>query len=649
MTRFCRFMALVLALALAPTAHAQSPAQGSANGVWRDYVVDGVASSGVWNPQKSSIRNWGTQVEGSLSVLYATRTGGSYGIDTLADLFAFLTPGPYSLATVLNDPTPTNNGMWYKVGASGAGTWVQGTVLTLGAQPTWATGSVVDLGCSATPTASVGGTALAPTLDFGLPNCTGALGALTAGMTYKGVWNAATNSPSLASSVGVNGTFYLVSTTGTTNLNGVTNWSVGDSAVYNGTSWQRVPSPFSTPSVLTGASGNGTYAGAINPLTINRSSAAFDTGLVINMPASAGGVSATRYSALDIYLDSTAIGSGLRMFDTRTSPPQALMYWNAGGLNTSVNINLCTRRFGTPTLGENQTFGCWSTAYTPSSGATSGALNVLNDTVGPAAEFGVISQDAMPGLWNTDWRDGTGAFVAAIMADGSLGFGQYRGGVTLANIDTFIGRANFANGLQVGGRDNPSGTAQALVAPSAPAPITLRALPSAAGQNLLNYRYDVDGQVPLGLVPGMLITDIENPTTIPGGTTVSTVSVGAAYFTLSNNIASGGVGGVQLNDHMVFSWPNTAGADLSIAGGRGTGSAAGGKTTLSYAPAGSAGSNQNGWTPALVIGDTGAPSPVNVVTSLNAASYKSGGTAGVSCSGSPTGSFAVVNGIVTHC
>ena len=69
MTRFCRFTALVLALALAPTAHAQSPAQGSANGVWRDYVVDGVASSGVWNPQKSSIRNWGTQVEGSLSNL----------------------------------------------------------------------------------------------------------------------------------------------------------------------------------------------------------------------------------------------------------------------------------------------------------------------------------------------------------------------------------------------------------------------------------------------------------------------------------------------------------------------------------------------------------------------------------------------------
>jgi hypothetical protein len=35
---------------------------------------------------------------------------------------------------------------------------------------------------------------------------------------------------------------------------------------------------------------------------------------------------------------------------------------------------------------------------------------------------------------------------------------------------------------------------------------------------------------------------------------------------------------------------------------------------------------------------------------INAANgYSSGGTAGVNCSGSPTGSFASVNGIVTHC
>lgn len=34
-----------------------------ANTIWRDFVTDGVALSGRWNPQKSDIRAWGTQLE----------------------------------------------------------------------------------------------------------------------------------------------------------------------------------------------------------------------------------------------------------------------------------------------------------------------------------------------------------------------------------------------------------------------------------------------------------------------------------------------------------------------------------------------------------------------------------------------------------
>jgi hypothetical protein len=34
---------------------------------------------------------------------------------------------------------------------------------------------------------------------------------------------------------------------------------------------------------------------------------------------------------------------------------------------------------------------------------------------------------------------------------------------------------------------------------------------------------------------------------------------------------------------------------------------------------------------------------------INETGYYSGGTAGVSCSGTPSSSFAAVNGIVTHC
>jgi hypothetical protein len=59
-------------------------------------------------------------------------------------------------------------------------------------------------------------------------------------LKYAGTWNASTNTPTLASGVGVQGQYYVVSVAGTTNLDGVTNWGVGDWAVFNGAVWQRV-------------------------------------------------------------------------------------------------------------------------------------------------------------------------------------------------------------------------------------------------------------------------------------------------------------------------------------------------------------------------------------------------------------------------
>ena len=63
-----------------------------------------------------------------------------------------------------------------------------------------------------------------------------AIGALN----YKGTWNASTNSPTLTSSVGIKGDYYVVSVAGSTNLDGTTLWGVGDWAVFNGSVWQKV-------------------------------------------------------------------------------------------------------------------------------------------------------------------------------------------------------------------------------------------------------------------------------------------------------------------------------------------------------------------------------------------------------------------------
>ena len=51
-------------------------------------------------------------------------------------------------------------------------------------------------------------------------------------LNYQGTWNATTNTPTLTSSTGTKGYYYVVSVAGTTNLNGITDWQIGDWAVY---------------------------------------------------------------------------------------------------------------------------------------------------------------------------------------------------------------------------------------------------------------------------------------------------------------------------------------------------------------------------------------------------------------------------------
>jgi hypothetical protein len=60
------------------------------------------------------------------------------------------------------------------------------------------------------------------------------------GLSYQGTWNASTNTPTLASSTGTNGYYYIVATAGSTNLNGITDWQIGDWLLFNGTVWQKI-------------------------------------------------------------------------------------------------------------------------------------------------------------------------------------------------------------------------------------------------------------------------------------------------------------------------------------------------------------------------------------------------------------------------
>jgi hypothetical protein len=63
------------------------------------------------------------------------------------------------------------------------------------------------------------------------------------GLTYLGTWDALNNSPNLTSGVGTNGTYYIVNVAGNTNLDGVTDWQIGDWAIFVTNSpdeWQKI-------------------------------------------------------------------------------------------------------------------------------------------------------------------------------------------------------------------------------------------------------------------------------------------------------------------------------------------------------------------------------------------------------------------------
>jgi len=145
-----------------------------------------------------------------------------------------------------------------------------------------------------------------------------ALGALN----YQGTWNASTNTPTLASGVGTQGDYYVVSVSGATDLDGITNWGVGDWAAFNGSVWQRVEG---------GADGNFVNLDVTGTTTLNGATLA--TG---DLEVSAGGLSLDKSdnAAVTVKRGGTTVAM---LGDTGSGNAGDLLLWNSsGGLTTNI-------------------------------------------------------------------------------------------------------------------------------------------------------------------------------------------------------------------------------------------------------------------------------------------------------------------------
>lgn len=92
---------------------------------------------------------------------------------------------------------------------------------------------------------------------------------LPQGLVYQGTWNASTNTPTLTSGSGTTGHFYIVSVAGNTNLDGITDWQVGDWAIFveaGGTdTWQKIDNT----SAITGTGATNKLAKWTGPTTLS--------------------------------------------------------------------------------------------------------------------------------------------------------------------------------------------------------------------------------------------------------------------------------------------------------------------------------------------------------------------------------------------
>jgi len=263
----------------------------------------------------------------------------------------------------------------------------QGTVTGVG---TATSGTIAIAGTSAVPTVSTktaavvnGGAALA-TGDQIYDFVTAQIGNIPSGLAFEGSWDA--SSGSAPSATPSNGQFWIVSVDGSTSLSGITDWKIGDWAIYveqgaGADAWQKIDNT----SVL---SGNG----VTNRVTFwnGTSTLTSDAGMTYNASSNAltitgimtadGGNSTNWNSAYTATNAFTTVGANL----TKLANPSAIRFIKINANNT-VTARTADQFRADIGAGTSSTLGTVTSIATsaPITGGTitgSGTIGISNAT-----------------------------------------------------------------------------------------------------------------------------------------------------------------------------------------------------------------------------------------------------------------------------
>jgi hypothetical protein len=224
------------------------------------------------------------------------------------------------------------------------------------------------------------------------------ISAISGGLVYKGTWNASTNSPTLASGTGTTNWYYVVSTPGSTNLDGITDWKAGDWLIYNGTAWQKIDQSWAIAGAndnitsMTGITGGisspdfiqfdttATVTNAIGKLYWDDTQQTLTVGLTANIAADVG---QTLYAYVT-NAESVTINKGqpVYMFGAQGDRMTVKLAYNTGDATSAKTVGLCAEDIGANQTGlvlcqgvqDGLNLGSYTAGDTLYLGATAGSL-----------------------------------------------------------------------------------------------------------------------------------------------------------------------------------------------------------------------------------------------------------------------------------
>jgi hypothetical protein len=250
--------------------------------------------------------------------------------------------------------------------------------------------------------------------------------AVLGALSYQGTWDASTNTPTLTSSVGTKGYYYVVSVAGSTNLNGITDWLVGDWAVYNGTAWQKVDNTDAVTSV------NGA-TGAVVLTTTNiaegtnlyytdvRARASNSAGTGISYDNITGVITNAAPDQTVVLTDGTAIdvtGTYPNFTINNTAPDQTVVLTAGTGISTSGTYPNFTITNTSPSAGGDVVGPASATDNAIARFDTTTGKLIQNSTV-TVSDAGVV--DGVTHMNNVDYIDFDTTYATALGA-GQLGW-----------------------------------------------------------------------------------------------------------------------------------------------------------------------------------------------------------------------------------